>query len=536
VVAAALDWLGAAPPRFFLWVHFYDPHAAYEPPPGFASAFAGAPYAGEIAFVDAELGRLLAALRERFGEQGLLLAITSDHGEALGEHGELTHSYGIYEATQRIPLLLAGPGLPAGRVVEEPVGLVDVAPTLLAMAGAAPLTGGAGRDLRELLAGAGAPRALFMETLATHLDFGWSALFGVRLGRWKYIRAPRPELFDLASDPGETRNLAAGEPARVAELEALLESRLARPARQPLAAALPSEERARLRSLGYVVPERDPAPGALGALEGPDPKDGMSLLAELGLAQAALHEGRSAEALARLDALPEAPPSVVAHRAAAALAAGEPARAERDARELLAAEPSRTDMRILLARALSAQGRDEEAWRALAALPSDVAPAPWVALAAARGELLAGQPAAALARLASARGRHPQDRDLARAQAGLLEEAGRLEEALEVREAALALAPADPALRNEVAWSLALLGRDLERALALVRGALEQRAADPELLDTLATVLLARGEQQEALSIVESALPAAEGATRAHLLRLRAEALGQGPADGAPGS
>lgn len=148
VVDAALGWLDSAPPRFFLWVHFYDPHLLYAPPPGFAAAFASDRYAGEIAFVDHELGRLLAGIEARFGPAGRLVVVTSDHGESLGEHGERTHAYGVYDATQRVPLILSGAGWPKGQVVETPVRLVDVAPTLLAAVGARPPARGRGSGPR----------------------------------------------------------------------------------------------------------------------------------------------------------------------------------------------------------------------------------------------------------------------------------------------------------------------------------------------------------------------------------------------------
>ena len=112
VVDAALALADRLGPRFFLWVHFYDPHMTYDPPAGFASAFSSRPYDGEIAFVDAQLGRLLEGLRARWGDAGLLVVVTSDHGESFGEHGDQTHSYLVYETTQRIPLLFAGPGMP----------------------------------------------------------------------------------------------------------------------------------------------------------------------------------------------------------------------------------------------------------------------------------------------------------------------------------------------------------------------------------------------------------------------------------------
>ena len=214
------------------WVHFYDPHLTYDPPPGFASAFASRPYAGEIAFADAQLGRLLGALRERYGEAGLLVVATSDHGESFGEHGDETHSYLIYETTQRIPLLFAGPGVPAGRSVAAPVGLVDVAPTVLALARAKPLAEAAGRDLRPLFAGEGrraGERVLRDARPAARLRLEPAA--GPARGEFKYIRAPRPELYDLAADPGERAQprTRAARARRLARCGARGEAARARP-------------------------------------------------------------------------------------------------------------------------------------------------------------------------------------------------------------------------------------------------------------------------------------------------------------------
>jgi tetratricopeptide (TPR) repeat protein len=365
VVDAALAWLDAAPQRFFLWVHFYDPHAAYDPPRGFASAFARRPYDGEIAYVDAQIGRLLAGVRARFGSEGLLVALTSDHGESLGAHREWTHGYGIYDATQRVPLILNGPGIPAGEVVSEVVGLADLAPTLLARAGAAPLPAASGRDLLAKDRQSGTPaRPAYVETLATQIDFHWSPLLGLRSATHKYIRAPRPELYDLAADPQEMRNLASERPELVAELDRALEARLAGARPPHPAAGIAESDRVLLRALGYVAPTRvDPAL-SLGEVGGPDPKDEMDLIRTMVEAETALTAGRPVEALALLRPLGEAGQvgaAVSALRAAAAIGAAEPGQAERDARAVLAAEPGRADVLVLLGQALEAQGRFEAA-------------------------------------------------------------------------------------------------------------------------------------------------------------------------------
>jgi arylsulfatase A-like enzyme len=362
VVDAALAWLDGAPDRFFLWLHFYDPHANYKPPPGFASAFASRPYAGEIAFTDAQLGRLVRELRGRWPGGGTLLVVTSDHGESLGEHGEATHSYSIYDATQLVPLLMSGPGVPRGREVASPVRLVDVAPTLLALAGADPLPEVAGRDLRPLIDGSEADeRAAYLETLATRIDYGWSPLLGLRTERFKYIRAPRPELYDLRDDPAERRDLAAAEPEVAARLDRLLSQRVgasAAPRAEPrLAVGLTEEDRARLRSLGYVVPVAAAAATRFDEVGGPDPKDEIALLQLLVEAQKDVEAGRLTSALERLADVGDAGTAALAMRAAIAVATGDHALAERDARSVLGRQPDRPDILIILGRALAGQGR-----------------------------------------------------------------------------------------------------------------------------------------------------------------------------------
>ena len=363
VVDAALHWLGSAPERFFLWVHLYDPHTRYDPPPGFAAAYPTDPYAGEIAFADAQFGRLLAGIRSRWGASGLLVALTSDHGESLFEHGEPTHSYTVYDATQRVPLLLAGAGLPEGAVYESQVRLVDVAPTLLSAAGADPIPDADGRDLAPLVRGHERDdRTAYVETLATHFDFGWSPLLGIRTGRYKYVRAPRAELYDLLEDPEETNNLASEQPERVTRLEAALAHRLERSRPSEIVEIDPAD-RARLRSLGYVVPTGG-AVLADAAGDGPDPKDEIALLGRMLRAETLMNRGRAAEALDELRTAQSPGPALAALRAAIAYNAGEAELAAREARRVLDAEPGRLDMRIVLARALEA-GDDAAAARAV---------------------------------------------------------------------------------------------------------------------------------------------------------------------------
>jgi arylsulfatase A-like enzyme/Flp pilus assembly protein TadD len=256
VVDRALAWLGkerAAP--FFAWVHLYDAHFPYAPPEPYRSRFAAAPYEGEVASVDAQVGRLLDFLASTGRDRDTVVVVAADHGEGLGEHGERAHGLLLYESTLRVPLLLRAPGvLPAGGVVRQPVGLVDVAPTVLDLLGA-PVPGGLdGRDLAAALRAGKEPEpaALYAET-EYPATFGWTALHALRLGNSKLVRGVESELYDLAADPAETRDLA---PLRVAETAALERPLVAWLRSAPPAAALapPDEEtRARLSSLGYLA-------------------------------------------------------------------------------------------------------------------------------------------------------------------------------------------------------------------------------------------------------------------------------------------
>ena len=211
VVDAVLDWLPLAPDRFLLWVHLYDPHADYDPPLPFKKTWAAAPYAGEVAFADAQLGRLLDAVDARWPDGRTLVVVTSDHGESLGEHGEPSHAYTLYDATQRVPLLMRGPGFPAGQVVETPVRLVDVAPTILARLSSAPFAEADGTDLSSLVADRDrAGRVAYLETLAPQLDLSWSPMLALRTPDWKYSRRPTrdwraPPGARPAADPESSR-------------------------------------------------------------------------------------------------------------------------------------------------------------------------------------------------------------------------------------------------------------------------------------------------------------------------------------------
>ncbi len=476
VVDAALAWLEGAPSRFLLWVHLYDPHADYDPPSPFKEAWAAAPYAGEVAFADQQLGRLLDAVDARWPREGTLVVATSDHGESLGEHGEPSHAYTLYDATQRVPLLLRGPGLPAGAVVEAPVRLVDVAPTILARVDAASFAAADGSDLSPLLAGDDASdRTAYLETLAPQLDLAWSPLLGLRTPEWKYVRAPVPELYALRSDPHELRNQASQRPEQVEALDRALTARLsgARAATRRLEPD--AEQRARLEALGYVVGAPDVAPEALGVVGGLDPKQGLPDLRRMGQAMGLLAAGRAGEALAALEHVRGGGPMLALLRAEAAAEAGDAAVAERHARAAIEASPGFAAAWLLLGEALEADGRGDDAAAAYER--------------AAALDAAAGEPWVGLGRLAEARGQRERARDL---YARAAERRGRSAEAL-WRHAALLLEEGEHAAAEAILAELP--ERALRRSEAVVR---------------LASAEVATGRREDALLRLERALHRAE--------------------------
>lgn len=354
---AVLAWLATAPARFFLWVHYYDPHGDYTPPIEYLRRFRGRPYDGEIAFTDAELGRLLRGLHQRFDPGGTLLAVTSDHGESLGEHGESTHAMSIYDATQRVPLLLEGAGIEPGSVDDEIAPLSFVAPTLLALAKLPPLPGASGSNL---LAASPAPRSAWVETLATELDMAWSPLLGVRTRTHKYIRAPRPELYEIASDPDELVNRAADEPELLARLDGWVEEHSKGVQRVELKDDMSSEERARLEALGYLVGKGSKGEVTIGRVGGFDPKQGLPMMGDLQDAINAIARRRGEEALKLLAPFDEKSRLAVNLRTKAALLTGDLDLARRYARHAIATNPG-ADSWVDLGRVEEADGRIAEA-------------------------------------------------------------------------------------------------------------------------------------------------------------------------------
>jgi choline-sulfatase len=451
--AEAIAWLEARKgSRFFAWLHLYDPHDPYEPPEPYRARYADRLYDGEVAWSDELVGRVGAALERTGRREDTLLVVTSDHGEGLDEHGEAVHGFFVYETTLRVPLLIRGPGVVPGTRVQTTARSIDLLPTVLELLGVAPPAGArlAGRSLAAVLRGG--PQlpetATYAESLTPRLHYGWSDLRALREGRWKYILAPRPELYDLQDDPGETRNLAAAPSPRAdalrAQLAGLLDKERAAPS-PDASTAVPPELVEKIGALGYLGggAARD------AASSGADPKD-------------KLEDYKAVNRLMR-DGLT---------RLRAKDYAGSGARL----RALLDRGVDSFEVRYYLARALVGQRRCPEAEPQFVAATRHLpgfGPA-YIGLADCRAA--AGQTAAALAVLKDGQQKNPRDARLVEAEARLWRRLEKPREAVAAYERALPLAPRDALLRVALG-EMYRDGGDAERAARLMREAV---ALDPE--------------------------------------------------------
>jgi arylsulfatase A-like enzyme/Tfp pilus assembly protein PilF len=300
VTRSAISWLREnSGENFFLWVHYYDPHFPYNPPPPFTTKYLDNPYDGEIAFVDKNIGSLFNELRKKGIFDRTLIVLAGDHGEGLGEHEEPTHSIFIYDTTIRVPLIMGYPGrIPAGIRINPVVSLVDVVPTVLDLLEIESTAEFNGKNLLELVEGSSdEERFIYSESMFPYLNYGWSKVMSLRGSRWKYIKAPRPELYDMVSDPSELNNLVHSEKETAERLEATLSSIITETnsldTNLAESASLSTQDRERLLALGYLAgapPVEDEA-----SLE--DPKDMIQYHALINYGEKAMDEGRLDEAL-----------------------------------------------------------------------------------------------------------------------------------------------------------------------------------------------------------------------------------------------
>jgi arylsulfatase A-like enzyme/Flp pilus assembly protein TadD len=280
----ALTWLRQHPrERFFLWVHYYDPHDPYDPPEPYKTTYAGDLYSGEIAYADEQVGRLLEFLDQSDLRQRTLVAVMGDHGEGLNDHLENTHGVFIYDETLHVPLILAGPRVPPGRVIQNQVRSIDLLPTVAEFLSLSANAATQGVSLWPLIeqgksiSGRGSNYS-YIETLYPKTFMNWSELRGMRTDRWKFILAPKPELYDLEHDPGERENVIDQHPAEADHLQKKIWEVIGPPQsdRNLVVAPIDAQTRQELASLGYV--NAGSGRELVLDMNGPDPKDRVGTL------------------------------------------------------------------------------------------------------------------------------------------------------------------------------------------------------------------------------------------------------------------
>ena len=301
-VDKALKWLSSPPSEpWFFWIHIWDPHAPYAPPEPFRTQYKDRPYDGEVAYTDFVLGRLFRALEENRESGRTLIVLTADHGEGLGDHGEKTHGYLTYNATIRVPLIIAVPGLAASRSPAT-VSHVDIVPTVLDILQLETPPGLQGLSVRPALAGKPLPsRRVYFECLSPYYELGWAPIRGYIAGDAKYVQSPIPEVYDLAKDPGEQKNIAST--VRIADYHSTLEGLIAEltPAAPLDARAKTSPElKEKLESLGYLARANRSPRTSFSAAD--DVKTLLPLLNRITDAYDLKFQGKREEAVRKLEA------------------------------------------------------------------------------------------------------------------------------------------------------------------------------------------------------------------------------------------
>jgi arylsulfatase A-like enzyme/Tfp pilus assembly protein PilF len=509
VADAAVSWLSApgdAPS--FTWVHFYDPHAPYAPPSPFRERFADRPYDGEVAFADAQVGRLLDAVRAAGHEDDTVVVVLADHGEGLGEHDEATHGLLLYESTLRVPLLAAGPGVGAGRVLSEPVSTVDVLPTVLDLLGVDAPAGLPGRTLRPALRGERlGPEPLYAEALFGRLNCRWSSLRSWTDGEWKLIEGATPELFHLPSDPGERRDRAGDEPQRVGRMRAALRAAVRAMApggdtARPF--TLSPEQAERLASLGYTA-----GSGGSGPLDDPglpDPRPRVGLYERLQAVQSAVGPaiGPAIREVARI--LDQDPGNPFAHFVMASLAyrGGELELARQAFARTLALDPDRPVMRQHYGSLLRDMGRLDESERELRIAVAQAAADDYLTQLN-LAQTLAAQGKAKEAETI-ARGvleKQPRHTKAHEVMGSLLAASGRAREAIPHLERAAEGSSVEASIRLAEAH---LAAGDAEAALRTAQRALERARGHPWALGVAGHALVKQGRREEGLTLLHRAV------------------------------
>jgi arylsulfatase A-like enzyme/tetratricopeptide (TPR) repeat protein len=488
-VAEAVRWLDARPADrpFFLWLHLYDPHDPYLPPEPYRTTYAGRPYDGTVAFTDAVVGSFRQALEQRGLLDRSLLVFTADHGEGLGDHGEMFHGYFVYDTTIHVPLIIRTPGRSlAGRVVPDAVSHVDLLPTVLDAASLQAPAIAHGTSLLPLMAGTApvARSGVYSESFYPLLHYGWAPLRSLRTSTFKLIDVPRPELYDVVHDRGEEHDLIGTEPAIGRTLRAdlgRLEHKITRNTTDSAAQVAPSMEAlARLRSLGYVAGTSRPDSNPGDAAARVDPKDRVETHQRIVAARDLIGRGRADAAVPSLTRLVAADPTLLEAQEMLGALAGESGRFDLAAdcfRRALAIDTDRQASLLGLANANHGMGRDDDAVKGFRRVLAESGGSSRASLALAQILLERGQVSEAAAVLEDAVGRDPAAALLLNALGEIRARQGRKDEALSLFERAIA---ADDRTSSAY-FGLGLLYEergDSSQAIAYYRKAIERDPKD----------------------------------------------------------
>lgn len=464
VFSAWLDKVEAGP--FFAWVHFFDPHAPYNPPSPYGENFAERPYDGEVAYMDFMVGAVMNKVRQKGLMDRTLVVIAGDHGEAFGEKGESGHGVFLYEMAVKVPLLLYAEGrIPRQLVIPQRVRLIDIMPTVLDMLAVPAPAAVQGESLLPYVQKKKSEDLeCYIETFYPKENFGWSPLLGLISGSWKYIRAPKEELYDLKADPEEQKNALGSKPQAAGEWRARLEqvvkssSGSAGGGRRTLTA----DEEARLRSLGYVD-YRDPA-----AKGGDDPKDKVDELRMVQEAEKLDFEGNFQGAADLHQKLLDLHPNVPTGYVNLALA----------------------------------QARQQKFDQAIATLNQGLEKIPGSELLLSRlgyTYLVTGRPDDALATMKQVLDINPGNIEALTATAVILDNQGSKEDARSFFERALAVEPENKFLRLSYASSLTSSGR-LNDAISVYAGLLEDYPKDTNIHQALGIAYGQSGDLDRAIA------------------------------------
>jgi Tfp pilus assembly protein PilF len=481
-----LKWLRGGRAPFFAWVHLYDAHSPYDAPAPFRARFQASPYDGEVAYVDSCIAKLVAALEQAGQLDRTLVLVIADHGEGLGDHGESEHGLFLYESVLHVPWIMRLPARDAaGTVVKTQVRTIDVAPTIAAIAGLA-MPKVDGESVVPMIRGTVPrdPAPSYAETFYPKWHFGWSELKSMRVGDWKYIDAPKPELYDMRTDAAERRNLvdARGPLANGLSNEIAKAHSGFGPAATAEAPQPDPETLARLRSLGYVG-VAGPSSGARGA----DPKD----------------------MVAKLDAFRSG-----ISRAIDALGRGQPDTAIAELKRLVAINERSYELHLFLGDAYQAKGQHELALGEYAAARVLNAHSTAPVVSEARVYLAQGDVARALKKLDDASRLEPDSGEIALVRGTIYERQGQGPQALAQYEAAVRANGSDAQARVSIASLAMRMGRH-DTARAQFEALIEMGYRPSRMHFGLAQIAEAEGDTKRAIAEYRLALKLEPGLAEA---------------------